>query len=142
MRGFLRRHSAVYQKIVRPFEREAAMWEDYCLALREMHKKTLDRHSKTLGEMGEIYDSSVASINQDHAAEMATARAANHRIRTTNRDLVSKIRELGVPAAEWPASRCPHCLSLASVPEQGVHQIGIVRHNGETKKLFCDGREE
>lgn len=131
MRDFLRRHSSVYQWAVRPSELTILHLnlENESLA-REMEQLRADHERR------------VERLTSGYEDRVAMAAAANLRLRRINRDLVGKVREMGAPAAEYPARKCPACGSMAAVPEEGgKHSIGIVRYSGGTATLYCDGSE-
>lgn len=127
MRNFFEKHSSLYRWAGREKADAAAGWQDASEILRD-----------TLAEA----DIERGVMLSTHADSIAAHDAANHRLRRVNRDLVAKVRELGAPAAEFPAERCPGCGSMAAFPEDGRHITGLVRYVDRTVKLYCDGAEE
>ena len=142
MRGLLARHSSLYKWAVGPIEQEAQTWKhiahDYSTDLEEERIARADERTKLQAD-------AVAErlrLRAAHHAEIARHDVANHRLRQTNRDLVGALRQRGIAAEEHPASKCLSCGSLAAVPEDGRHQMGVVRYPDRTVRLYCDGSEE
>jgi hypothetical protein len=131
MRSFLRQHSSLYQWAVGPDERAGrALLHDLKVAHENAERAARDHHL------------AFAAATERHNEEVSHLKEAHRRVLRVNRDLVSALRTKGVTAEEYPAQKCPHCGSLAAMPEEGHHQIGITDKGGLRYRAFCDGEEE
>jgi hypothetical protein len=142
VRGFLARHSSLYRWAVRPSEYQAHVWKSLAFDTASELSRAHSDHAAAFSSALDAHRLEQAREAKAHIAALAEHQAANHRLRQTNRELVSSLRQRGLAAAEHPASKCPSCGSLAAVPEDGRHQMGTVRYADRTAKLFCDGTEE
>lgn len=141
MRRFLENHSSLYRWAVAPSLVDALRWKEMSRAIDSDLRKARAEHFDELVTLRDTHAAAIESIASEHAALIAQHDAANHRLRSTNRDLVGALRQRGIPAEEHPASKCQSCGSLAAVPEDGRHQMGVVRYADRTAKLYCDGAE-
>jgi hypothetical protein len=138
LRNFLEKHSSVYKWAARPAADAAEAWHEEANAFAET--------AHNLSE--DLYHARLAAVEEReqlltvHGEDISQHDKANARLRRVNRFLVTKLREQGVAAAEVPAEKCPGCGSMAAIPENGKHPMGIVRYPDGPKRLFCDGSEE
>jgi hypothetical protein len=130
VRNFLEKHSSLYRWAGREKADAADGWQETADTIRDILAERTVEHAQA-----------VERLSANHSVEITAHDAANSRLRRINRDLVAKVRELGAPAAEYPAERCPGCGSMAAFPEDGRHITGLVRYVDRTVKLYCDGTE-
>lgn len=134
MRRFLRRHSGLYRWATRELE--------FDLTLAARRAEVLEEHRlREKRDMEIKAQDDLDRLDANHRQRIAELSQANEDLRLANRELVAHLRERGEVAAEFPATRCPHCGSFAAMPEDGKHAMGVIRRDGQTFRLFCDGTE-
>jgi len=142
MRRFLENHSSLYRWAVAPAVEDSRRWRATAVETAAAFADARIRHAREIDFERQLHASTRAHLEAQHAETVAKHDAANHRLRQTNRDLVGALRQRGIAAEEHPASKCLSCGSLAAVPEDGRHQMGVVRYPDRTVRLYCDGSEE
>jgi hypothetical protein len=138
VRNFLQKHSSIYRWAQRPAAEAAEGWQQEAEALADASRNL----SVEIQRVQWVNDRERDELAATHDSEIAQHDKANARLRRVNRFLVTKLREQGVAASEVPHERCPGCGSMAAIPENNKHPMGIVRYPDGPKRLFCDGSEE